>query len=37
MARHLSTQEMERIEEFARTPAYKRSPEMLLPEETHQE
>jgi len=28
---------MERIEEFARTPAYKRNPEMLLPKESQQE
>jgi hypothetical protein len=28
---------MERIEEFAETPAYKRTPEMLLPEESLEE
>lgn len=32
MGRHLTTEDMERIEEFARTPMYDRDPEMLLPD-----
>jgi hypothetical protein len=34
MAQYLSANDMERIEEFARTPMHERTPEMLLPEET---
>lgn len=32
MPDHLSDTEMERIREFANTPAYQRKPEQLLPE-----
>lgn len=31
MANHISESEMERIEEFVETPAYKRTPDLLLP------
>lgn len=31
MADHISESEMERIEAFVETPAYKRSPDQLLP------
>jgi len=31
MTEHISKQDMERITEFANTPAYKRAPEQLLP------
>lgn len=31
MANHISETEMERIEEFVETPAYKRTPDLLLP------
>jgi hypothetical protein len=34
MAQYLSANDMERIEQFARTPMHQRTPEMLLPEET---
>jgi hypothetical protein len=33
MAQHLSDEDMSRIESFAATPAYKRDPEQLVPEE----
>lgn len=33
MTEHLSDNDLERIAEFAETPAYKREPEQLLPEE----
>jgi hypothetical protein len=32
MVKHLSERELQRMEEFARTPAYEREPEQLLPE-----
>jgi hypothetical protein len=32
MPEHLSDREMERMKEFAQTPAYKRDPEQLLPQ-----
>lgn len=32
MAEHLSDSELERIEEFAKTPVFEREPEQLLPE-----
>lgn len=32
MFEHISDDDMERITEFANTPAYARSPEQLLPE-----
>jgi len=32
MTEHLSEQELERIAQFAATPAYEREPEQLLPE-----
>lgn len=32
MAEYLSDSELQRIEEFAQKPAYKREPEQLLPE-----
>lgn len=32
MPDHLSDTEMERIREFANTPAYQRKPEQLMPE-----
>ena len=31
MPEHLSDSELERMKEFAETPAYKREPEQLLP------
>jgi len=33
MSDHLSESEMERIEQFVETPAYKRTPDLLLPDE----
>jgi len=33
MTEHLSEQELERIAQFAATPAYEREPEQLLPED----
>jgi len=32
MPRGLSTDDLERIRQFSETPAYERTPEMLLPE-----
>jgi hypothetical protein len=32
MPEHLSDRELERMKEFAETPAYKRKPEQLLPQ-----
>jgi hypothetical protein len=34
MPEHLSESELKRIEQFAKTPAYEREPEQLLPNET---
>jgi len=34
MSQWLSDDELERISQFANTPGYERSPEMLSPEET---
>lgn len=31
MVEHLSERELQRMEEFAQTPAYEREPEQLLP------
>jgi hypothetical protein len=33
MPNHISESEMERIEQFVETPAYKRTPDLLLPDE----
>ena len=33
MPNHLSESEMERIAKFVETPAYKRTPDLLLPDE----
>lgn len=33
MPKHISESEMERIEQFVETPAYKRTPDLLLPDE----
>jgi hypothetical protein len=33
MPMHLSDSEMERIEQFVETPAYKRTPDILLPDD----
>jgi hypothetical protein len=33
MPNHLSDSEMERIAKFVETPAYKRTPDLLLPED----
>jgi hypothetical protein len=33
----LTDKEWERIEQFARTPGYKRSPEQLIPEDANPE
>jgi hypothetical protein len=32
MPEHLTDEELERMEEFRRTPAYEREPEQLLPD-----
>lgn len=32
MTQHITEQEMERIKEFANTPAFRREPEQLLPD-----
>jgi hypothetical protein len=37
MSEFISERERERMAEFARTPAYKRDPEQLLPEEAKEE
>jgi hypothetical protein len=31
MAKHLSEDDLERMEQFAATPKYKREPELLIP------
>lgn len=33
MVHHLSTEDLERMREFAETPRYKRSPDTLVPSE----
>lgn len=33
MVQHLSTEDLERMREFAETPRYKRSPDTLVPSE----
>lgn len=33
MVEHISEQELERIQEFAETPVYKREPEQLMPQD----
>jgi hypothetical protein len=37
MSRHISDSERERMEEFARTPVYKREPDQLLPDEDEED
>lgn len=32
MSEHITDQELERIQRFAQTPVYKRSPEQLMPQ-----
>lgn len=37
MPEHISEKELQRMQEFAKTPVYKREPEQLMPQTDHEE